>query len=78
MPVESRQALKLLGSVEAFKAISESIPFNVAVQIIQLREFRVNYPLSSHWVNGWGYRDELNSSDIDYKNTSGLTTLERY
>jgi hypothetical protein len=43
MPVESRQALKLLGSVEAFKAISESIPFNVAVQIIQLREFRVKY-----------------------------------
>jgi hypothetical protein len=27
-----------------------------------------NYPLSSHWVNGWGYRDELNSSDTDYKN----------
>ncbi len=25
-------------------------------------------PLSSHWVLGWGYRDELNASDIDYQN----------
>ena len=24
--------------------------------------------LSSHWVPGWGYRDELNASDADYQN----------
>lgn len=24
--------------------------------------------LSSHWVPGWGYRDELNASDTDYQN----------
>ena len=24
--------------------------------------------LSSHWVPSWGFRDELNRSDIDYQN----------
>jgi hypothetical protein len=24
--------------------------------------------LSSHWVPGWGYRDELTTSDVDYQN----------
>ena len=24
--------------------------------------------LASHWVPGWGFRDELNASDIDYQN----------
>ena len=28
----------------------------------------ISNTLPSHWVNGWGYRDELNVSDQDYQN----------
>jgi hypothetical protein len=41
---------------------------STSVQVQAVPATNAKAVLSSHWVPGWGFRDELNSSDIDYQN----------